>query len=231
MTLLVANAGFGGFIFGFIGILLLFVGVFLSPLLSFLKTKAGKIMQNLFIVGFLFFSLTFSYTVFIILQHANTVPEPGADAIIVLGAGLEKDQVSKILQYRLEAAAAYYRENQTSVIIVSGGQGPKEWIAESDAMKQYLIQIGIPEEKIIEENASSNTKENFVFSQQILDQLFSKPYRIVYVTNDFHLYRAGRIAEDLGFQAEGLASPSVPSLIPNLYIREYFSIIKYLLLS
>ena len=76
------------------------------------------------------------------------------DAIIVLGAGIRGEQVTRILANRLNTAIEYHKKNPSAKIIVTGdqGQGRREFIPESLAMKRYLIAIGIPEEIIFEEN-------------------------------------------------------------------------------
>ena len=98
-------------------------------------------------------------------------------------------------------------------------------------MKNYLTENGIDEKYILMEDKSSRTVENFEFSKDILDKYFNKEYTVIYVTNGFHIFRAGMIAEKTGLNAYGLSSESVLWLEPTNYIREYFSLIKYFLLD
>ncbi len=39
------------------------------------------------------------------------------------------------------------------------------------------------------------------------------------------------LAEKIGFDAQGLGAPVTFYMLPNYYIREYFSVIKYFLLD
>ena len=60
-------------------------------------------------------------------------------------------------------------------IILAGGQGDNETIPESEGMKNYLIQNGISKDRIIEENTSRNTIQNFENSKKIS----VKPIKII----------------------------------------------------
>lgn len=228
----VSNFNLGSIFPALAGGILIIYSIFQNQILQLTQNGFGKIIRLMVQYGILFFLISFVSCIFVLNKFSAKEPQAGADAILVLGAGLHGDKVSQALAYRLDEAVAYYFDNQDSILIVSGGQGLGELIPESEAMKNYLIEKGIPENKIIEENKSTNTNENFVFSKTILDSYFeNKEYTIVYVTNDFHTFRAGLLAKKAGFQAEGLASPSTPYLLPNFYIREYFSVAKYLVLD
>ena len=50
-------------------------------------------------------------------------------------------------------------------MVVSGGKGSGEKITEAKAMKDYLIKNGIDKNRIIEEDKSTNTYENFKYSR------------------------------------------------------------------
>ena len=90
-------------------------------------------------------------------------------------------------------------------------------------MKQYLMEHGIEEDRIFEEDRSVNTTQNLQYSAKYLDL---KKDRVVIVTNNFHMYRALKIAEKQGYQASGLAATSVKAMIPNNMLREFFGVVK-----
>lgn len=231
-TVAYSTTNFGNLFPAVVGIILILFSIFHKNIFKFAKSKLGRIMTMLFSFGLIFFAVTFTAFYFTAENFALKTPQKPADAIVVLGAGLDGDQVSKTLSLRLLKAKEYFDKNNDSVIVVTGGQGPRELVSEAFAMNNYLIDLGIPKDKIFMENKSTSTKENFKFAKDILDNYFKeKDYSIIYVTNDFHLYRAGLIAKDFGFNAQGLASKSDPVLLPNFYIREYFSMIKYILTS
>lgn len=121
------------------------------------------------------------------------------DAVIVLGAGVRGEQLSRTLQKRLDAAIDYAEKNPDAVIIVSGGQGSGESISEALAMERYLLSRGVPAERIRKEDLSTSTRENFQFSQTVLSEL-KDPRRIAFVTSDFHVFRAAYLARGAGFE-------------------------------
>ncbi len=208
-----------------------FIGVSIICYIS-IERYAHKRIKYITRILAAFFCITFIFSSLAIYINSSRIPPNGADAIIVLGAGLNGENVSLTLSYRLDAAIEYHNNNPESVIVVSGGQGTNEIIPEALAMKNYLVKNGIDEDSIIMEDKSSRTFENFQFSKEILDEHYSnEDYTTVYVTNGFHIWRAGMIAKKLGLNAFGLSSKSVAWLEPTNYIREYFSLIKYFVLD
>lgn len=228
-TLMVSNGNLGTYLPAIIGFIFIGFSIFKPSIDKFVSQNIIFLyIRNIIYFGFIFFIITFIACTIFLHTRGTEEPPKNCDAIIVLGAGLNRSRVSTSLAYRLDKAFEYANENKNSIIIVSGGQGKGEERTESSAMKEYLINKGISEERIYEENKSTNTVENFTFSKNILDKIFNgNNYKTVYVTNDFHIFRAGLIAKKCGFTAYGLGAQSYKPLIFNFYIREYFSIIKF----
>lgn len=88
------------------------------------------------------------------------------DYIIVLGAQVKESGPSVVLRYRLDRAVSYLKENDNTLVIVSGGKGINEPATEASVMKEYLINEGINEERIIIEDKSNTTKENLINSKK-----------------------------------------------------------------
>ena len=97
-----------------------------------------------------------------ILKGSLTMPKESQDYVIVLGAHVRSTGPSRALGLRLDKAYEYALAYPDTIIIVSGGQGSNEPCTESSAMKQYLVEKGIGEERILEENQSTNTRENLI---------------------------------------------------------------------
>lgn len=151
----------------------------------------------------------------------------GEDAVVVLGAGLRGERVTRLLAQRLDKAVEFSLNNPGAVIVVSGGQGPDEDISEALAMERYLIARGVPAESIIKEDASTSTFENISYSKAILDDLFDDTYEIAVITNDFHVLRAVRVADRLGLAATHLHAATEWNGIPFYYSRECLAIVKF----
>lgn len=165
-----------------------------------------------------------------VLSRFGAEPEPGADYCIVLGAQWKASGPSEVLRRRLDKAVEYLRENPETRVIVTGGQGSDEIMAEADGMAAYLQEAGIAPERILVENKSRNTYENLAFSAELAG-LDEKTCRVVVVTNNFHVFRALKIAEKQGYQAEGLAASSVAYMLPNNLLREFVGVLKDILVG
>lgn len=174
----------------------------------------------LFVIGVLFF-VTVEGMIF---SQFSAKGKPGADYMIVLGAQWKQNGPSYVLQKRLDAAAEYLKENPDTKVIVSGGRGSNEPISEAQGMKMYLAQAGIEEERILEENQSTSTYENLIYSGEFIDR---ENDNVVLVTNNFHMFRALQIAEKQGYvHIEGQSAPSYPAMLPNNLLREFFGVVK-----
>lgn len=158
-----------------------------------------------------------------IFSKFSAKPAPGAAYVLVLGAQWKRSGPSEVLRFRLDAAAKYLKENPDAIAIVSGGQGSNEPISEAEGMKQYLEMKGIDGSRIRMEDQSTNTYENMKFSAKLIED---KRKRVVVVTNNFHVFRALRLAKKQGYNAEGLSAGSHPGLLPNNLLRELLGVIK-----
>ncbi|WP_251037469.1 YdcF family protein [Paenibacillus albidus] len=150
------------------------------------------------------------------------------DFIIVLGSGLIGNRVPPLLAGRLERAIAFYhkqgRVHAPPRFVVSGGQGSDERIAEAEAMRRYLRERSIPDEHILVEDKSVNTMENMILSKAVMDSR-QLEYSCIFVTNNFHLFRAGLYARMAGLRADGLGSRTALYYLPNAFIREYIAVL------
>ena len=142
----------------------------------------------------------------------------------MLGAQVRVNGPSVVLRHRLDAAVEYLAENPETKCIVSGGQGVNEPVTEAEGMALYLIQHGIAEERILLEDQSGNTLQNMRFSMALIEEPEAS---VGIVTNDFHLYRAVRIARKQGLaNACGIAAYSNRLYLPNNMLRECMGILK-----
>ncbi|MBP5262754.1 MAG: YdcF family protein [Lachnospiraceae bacterium] len=165
----------------------------------------------------------------LILSRCNAKAEDGAEYLIVLGAQWKANGPSVVLKYRLDAAVHYLRVNTSTKVIVSGGQGPNEPIAEADGMYEYLIAQGIDASRIQKEDKSRNTYENLSKCGLMLPKADS---RVVLVTNNFHVFRAEKLAKAQGYEyVQGLAADSYPPMQLHNLLREFCGVMKDFLLG
>lgn len=192
-----------------------------------------------FAAGVIVLAIAFSAAVLgcRIMAHAHGTPPDGLAWIIVLGAQVRPDGLpTKALRYRLEAAGAYLLRNPFTRVVVSGGRGADEPETEAAAMARWLMEQGVDGERIVQEGASTTTAENIAFARRIIaaqdgslhmDAAGDASDAIGIVTNDFHLYRALRIARRQGLaDVRGIPAYSTPFYLPNNLLRECCAIIK-----
>ena len=153
-------------------------------------------------------------------------PQDNYDAIIVLGAQVRPDGTPSIqLQWRLDAAAEAYRKHPC-IIVVCGAQGSDEPDAEAHVMRRVLIEQGIPEDAVLMDDTSFNTRQNLLHAASLLEGKTAET--VLVVTSDYHLPRSLRLAQDQGFHAVGLGSPTLGGWfwLKN-HAREALSWVKY----
>ena len=147
--------------------------------------------------------------------------------LVVLGCQVRGDRPSAYLWERIKKAENYAKRNPSCIIIASGGQGKDEIKSEARAIKDELVKMGIEPERILLEERSATTEENFRFSKEIADKTLNEGYTLAYVTNDFHCYRAGLIARKCGTEATSLPahSPYI-GVVPN-FTREVMALVHF----
>ncbi len=152
-----------------------------------------------------------------------------ARAVIVLGSGLVNGAVPPLLASRLlKGRQVFDRAAQaglTPVLITSGGQGPDEPIAEGEAMRNYLMDRGMPGSVMIAETASRNTDENVTFSARLLvERNIVGPVAVV--TNDFHAFRAALVMRAHHVPGYAVGSKTARYFWPTAVIREYIAVLR-----
>ncbi len=221
----VGVTGFGTYFF------LIWGAMGLCSLILALILRSGRIMnaipvwlKGLFCALFCLGLLLFGGVEARILSQYNAQALPGADFLIVLGAQWKSTGPSEVLRRRLDKAIDYLESNPDTKAIVTGGQGGNESIPEAAGMRDYLIQAGIGEERILVEDRSTSTYENLVFSAGLLNP---PDDRVVIVTNNFHVFRAISIAKKQGYlNVEGLAASTPLGSEPNNLLREFMGVVK-----
>lgn len=145
--------------------------------------------------------------------------------IIVLGSGLlNGKEVTPLLASRVDKSIEAYFENEGSTLVLSGGQGPDEDISESQAMKNYALSKGVPEQAILMEDKSVNTEENLLFSKKLIDAKQSGAQEnILVVTTSYHVLRALLLAKNLGITCDGRGSKTKLYFSINAFIREWIA--------
>lgn len=169
------------------------------------------------------FGLFFYVESFVVSGSFARAPED-LDAIIVLGAKVNGTAPSGALDQRIDAAAAYLRANPNTLCIASGGQGDDEGISEAACIRKGLLARGIAEGRILMEEDSTSTETNFLNAMPLLDPGVKT---VGVVTNNFHIYRALRLAEVQKWPVQfyGIPASCTPAGYLHYAIREFCALV------
>ena len=127
---------------------------------------------------------------------------PPAQAALVLGAQVagQRPSPSAMLEDRVRAAAALYRDRRVAKVLVSGDHGTVGY-DEVGTMRRRLLSLGVPARDIFEDHAGFDTWDSMVRAKQVFEVKTA-----IVVTQRFHLARALWLARRAGLRASGLAA-------------------------
>ena len=154
---------------------------------------------------------------------ANKEPAPGA-TVVVLGCRVYGERASLSMVERLDAAYKYLIAHPESKCVLSGGQGDGENITEAECMYRYLVNKGIEASRLYKEEASTTTRENLMFSKQLVEEQGLNPV-VAIATSEYHMYRAGMIANALDISWAAVPGKTAIWLFPTYYVRELYGIL------
>jgi vancomycin permeability regulator SanA len=128
---------------------------------------------------------------------------PAAPVALVLGAKVNPDGTpSAFLTARLDLAKRLYDAGLVEMIVVSGDQLAPEF-DEPLAMRNYLIETGLPADKVIADPGGFDTYESCLRAKRIFNLS-----QLIIVTQSYHLVRAVATCRALGIDATGVGDDS-----------------------
>lgn len=130
-------------------------------------------------------------------------------ALVVLGCRVgARGQAVGALARRLRVAADAYQRTATPLVVVCGG---RRWSghAEATVMREHLVGLGVPDERILLELDSINTLENARYAARMLVPRGVE--RVGVVTCDWHMPRALGLFTRAGLRPEPLPVASPPA--------------------
>lgn len=202
----------------------LFAGVVNRGISSLWNSTSGKVLVCLagcLLAAALIMAIIISM---LILNAAGTKPA-GNETLIILGCQVKGTKPSLMLTERLNAAKTYMDEHKEVICILSGGKGEDEGISEALCMYNYLIEHGVDENRLIMEDRSTSTRENLKFSMDIINERGLQK-DVAIVTNEFHEYRAFKIAEKLGLNPKAVPARTHWWLFSTYFVREWYGVIS-----
>lgn len=185
----------------------------------FIHKKFGKRLILGALLLFLFFSNSYIANR---LMHAWE-PEPRElgklpvyEVGIVLTGITNIDKLPKDRTYfdkgadRVTHALQLYKMGKLKKILISGGLGfdPIDPKSEAESLAEFMVWAGVKKSDLILETKAGNTRENAVFTRQVLDEygfLSKESERFLLITSAFHMKRAKAC-----FQKTGLYPDTFP---------------------
>ena len=131
-----------------------------------------------------------------------------ADAIVVFGAAEYNGAPSPVFKARLDHAQDLDDRDLAPVLITTGGSGGDPRFTEGGVARDYLIQQGVAEAKILFDTHSETTYESVKAVTDILRQRHA--HTCIAVSDGFHLYRIKLMFRSLGITAYASPAPDSP---------------------
>lgn len=188
-------------------------------MVKIISTCAKLLLSLMLFVGLLNVYINKS-TGRLIFSDVSGVPE--SQTALVLGAAVFPDgRLSYILEDRVLAALELYRQGKIKKFLLSADHS-RVCYDETNAMKNYLLEKGVPPEDIFLDHAGFKTYDSVYRSRHIFEV-----DSVVIVSQKYHLHRALYLAENLGINAVGLAADrQYYFYMRNYKIREVFANVK-----
>ena len=209
----------------FVGIGEIATLIYVLGLGSFINIEEINIFVRFIAATVLYFScLVLSFVIYSVFMQK--MPQlANYNYVIIHGCGLAGgERLTKLLQNRVDKAIEIYRKCRNKPIIIpSGGQGGDEKLSEAQAMKNYLLEQGIPEEHIIMEDRSATTEENLENSKNIIDNREGRK-KTALVSSNYHIYRCLRLARKTGLRCTGVGAETALYYWPSALIREFIAV-------
>jgi SanA protein len=126
---------------------------------------------------------------------------PNKRVAIVFGAGLRRDGgPTRVLRDRVETAAELYFSGKVEILLLSGDNRFIDY-NEPGAMRDYAMQLGVPEHALVLDYAGRSTYATCYRAKRIFGIKDA-----VLVTQHFHLPRALYTCSALGIDAVGVSA-------------------------
>ena len=191
---------------------------------------AEMAFEEIIFTGVAYLECILLATVILTVKAARHVPPFDREYVLILGSQINRDgTLTKLLQGRADRAMEFAEMQRQAggpdpVFVPSGGQGPDEVISEAEAMRRYLMERGVPEDRILPEDRSANTYENLRNSAALIRERDPEGEpKIAFSTTNYHVFRAGMLGWSQGIRAEGLGSRTKRYFWINAFVREFIA--------
>ncbi|MDI2031715.1 YdcF family protein [Saccharopolyspora sp. TS4A08] len=168
------------------------------------RSRTGRILSRALLGTLLVVVLVIGGTAIRVWQVARADDRQPVDIVVVLGAAQYHGKPSDILEARLEQALGLYEDGLTDYIVTVGGRKAGDTYTEAQAGKNWLVENGVPRDKIVDVDVGSDTLGSM---QAVTDLAEQRRWDTALIVSDpWHSLRARTMATDMGL--ESWASPA-----------------------
>lgn len=157
-------------------------------------------------------------------DNLTEIPKNRVGLVLGTSKFVDNNTINLYYKYRLEAAYSLYKNKKIEIILISGDNSTVNY-NEPSAFKQDLINLGVPEEKIILDYAGFRTLDSIIRAKKIfgLDQF-------TIISQQFHNQRAIYLAQCQDLNVIAFNAKDVTSRYGlRTQIREYLARTKAIL--
>lgn len=166
--------------------------------------------------------MIFSY-VFVSMRYQDLIYKdiekiPTKEYALVLGSNKQgKNGINLYFKYRMDAVISLFQAEKVEKIIVSGDNHTKGYDETTD-METYLIENGIPKNRIIKDYAGFRTLDSVIRAKKVFNA-----NSLIIVSQNFHNRRAIQIAKHYNMDAVCYDARDVQRKTGKVNFREFLA--------
>ncbi|KKQ34979.1 MAG: hypothetical protein US51_C0020G0005 [Microgenomates group bacterium GW2011_GWA2_37_6] len=150
-------------------------------------------------------------------SNSGLEPPPIFEAIIIPSYGMSKSEDN---EYRLSffsevvsiAAFEMWKGHWAPKVIIEGAKiFPNDPKNDGNLIKSFLLELGMPEEAIIQRRNTSNTYNQLLDAKMALEELRIPQERALFIYSDLHKYRIPQLLKNYNINSEYIVAEDILS--------------------
>lgn len=158
------------------------------------------------------------------VYYNDSIPHQRVGVVLGCAPYLIDGRKNLFFSYRIQAAVKLFNVGKVDFLLVSGDNSRSNY-DEPSAMKAALVELGIPEEKIVLDYAGFSTLDSVVRANKVFGL---ESFTII--SQEFHVRRAIFIGKSHGITITGFVAHEVRgNAALKIHLREYLARVKAVL--
>lgn len=151
----------------------------------------------------------------------DSIPQNKVALLLGTSKTLKNGQSNLYFKYRVEATVALFKAKKVDFILISGDNSRQDYDEPTD-MKEALVDMGVPSDKIYLDYAGFRTLDSIIRAKEIFSLT-----ELTIISQAFHNQRAIYLAQKYGIKAIGFNAKDVDKYSGfKTQVREYFARVK-----